>query len=140
MSQEIVAIMQEVKRVRESKANLDTEEKLLWDRFFEIADDISGPNENYRFVSPELDLSIGREMHQASPKLKVEELKKALTEEQWMAVTKVERVLDQGKLEEAIARDEIPGTLVDQFVENYEPVAHRKFGKVTKKDLEEISA
>ena len=137
MSTEISAIIKEIQRIREHKAGLEDEEKVLWNRFFEIADDLAGPQQSYRFVDEDLQLAIAREMHQAAPKLKVNELQKDLTYEQWVACTRQERVLDILKLEAAVARGIINAGQVDSFTEYYAPVPHKKFGTATKKDLEE---
>lgn len=136
MSEELQAIIRQTKKIRDSKQDLDQEEKLLWDRFFEICDDIAGDQQNYRFTDPELGLFIAREMHQAAPKLKIDELQKDLTPEQWKLCTRQEQVFNIDRLEVAVASGGINGDRVVNATEFYEPVPHKKFGAATRKDLE----
>src|SRR3990167_5658048 len=96
--QEVHAIAARILEIREERDDLDTEEKGLWKRIFEIADDIAGDGQSWRFVDPELGKVIGREMHQQSPRIIVGMLQAALKKEEWLMVTRQERVLDNTKL------------------------------------------
>jgi len=137
MTQELSAIVAQMEKLRNQKKDLDKEEKILWYRFFEICDDIAGPGQSYRFIHPDLELAIAREMHQATPTLNIEALKDSLNEEQWKAITRQEHVFDIIKLEIAVANGLLSKELVEQFTELRQPVAHKKFGPTTKKDLED---
>lgn len=132
---EVTSIATRIKQLREEKDKLTEEEDTLWKRFFEICDDLAGEEENYKTIVLEIEQVIGREMHLASPKLLVEELKKGLTNKEWESITRRERVFDMTKLEEQIGKGNISVELVNKHTEHKKPVAHRKFKSATAKEL-----
>src|SRR3990167_5606062 len=114
-------------KIRRSKKNLDDEEAVLWKRFFEIADDLAGESESYRFVDPELELSIAREMHQASPRLNVEDLGAELNDAEWALISVPKQVFDIDRLEAAITLGQISKEVVERHTERPAAVPHKKF-------------
>ena len=142
MSEEIDAVARRMWDIRTEQGDLQEEEDLLWERFFEICDDVKGENRSYKYVIPPEHpipgLSIAREMHQSSPKLNVDALKASLSTFVWKLITRTERVLDMEKLETSIARGDLDAKLVDEHTEYKDPVPHKKFGMATKKDLKDV--
>ena len=75
-------------------------------------------------------------MHQAQPQINVEMLQSLLSHNQWILVTKSQRVLEVELLEKAVAADKVSAELVGQATGRKEPVPHKKFGPISKKDSE----
>lgn len=136
---EVTAIATRLKELRTTSEQITEEEDTLWKRFFEICDDLAGEKENYKAVIPEIGWAIAREMHQASPKLLVENLKKELTEEGWKLISRPERVLDMSKLEYAIDKGLISTDLVNEHTESKNPVAHKKFRAATAQEIRDAN-
>lgn len=131
-TQEITGILIEMNKIRLKKAELVEEEDLLWKRFFEIADDVMGQQESYKFTDLELGLSIAREMHSVAPRLDIDGLSNQLTDEQWELISVPQRVFDIDKLEVALATGQVTKSIVEQYTERPVPIPHKKFTKVTK--------
>ena len=139
MSTEIKTIIQNISLLRDKKSGIEEEEATQWRRFYEIADDIVGPGQNYRFTDPELKQTIAREMHQQSPRTDPAKLEAGLSHEEWLMVTQQVRILDLNKLERALGLGELSPEglqVVREATEHPEPVPHKKFSAATKKDLE----
>lgn len=127
MTQELTAIVIELDRIRNSKEELAEEEDLLWKRFYEVADDVVGVQESYKFTHPENGITIAREMHNTAPRLDISGLSNQLTDEQWELVSIPQRIFDISKLESALANGQVTKELVEQFTERPAPVPHKKF-------------
>lgn len=140
MDSEVSAIVKQMQKIRNEQGELNEEETILWRRFFDIADDIAGANQNHRYVEPKLKLYIAREMHQQTPSLNVAQLEATLTPEQWKLVTRQQRVFSMAHLEDALAKGLVDRTLVESFMETKPSVPHRRFGPATKGDLESLNA
>ena|SRR3990167_9740474 len=138
MTTELTEIIKKVTRIRGAKKRLDDQESELWKRVYEIADDIAGPGQSYKFTDPELEKTIGREMHTQSPRIVVEKLQAALTYEQWLLATREERVVDAVKLEKGVATGKIPVEIVQECTEHPNSIPHKKFGSASKADMEKI--
>ena len=136
MSEELHGMSKQLLKLRKAKGKIEQEEALLWKRFFEIADDLEGEDQSFRYVDPELQMAMAREMHQAQPQVNVDHLGTLLTDEQWKMVTKPQRVFEMGLLEEAVARGKIEAEMVERATERKPPVHHKKFGPISKKDSE----
>ena len=136
MGSEVSAIATRIRDLRVSLTDLNDEERLLWKRFFEICDDLAGEKESYKAIITEIEYVIAREMHQVSPKLLVDDLKKELTHEQWKAITRQERVFDIAKLETAIGKGVIDLKVVTDHTELKSPIAHKIFKAASKKEME----
>ncbi len=137
MSKEVAAIGSRVKTIREERDQLDEEEEVLWERFFEICDDTSGEDQSHKELIPEIGRVIAREMHQAAPRIMVDRLKEQLTKAQWVGVTVQVRELSMNKLELQIAKGNIDSELVKVATEYKDPVPHKKFGEPTKKEMKD---
>ena len=136
MSEELHGMSKQLLKLRKAKSKIEQEEALLWKRFFEIADDLEGEDQSFRYVDPELQMAMAREMHQAQPQINVEVLAPMLTAEQWKMITRIERVFYMGLLETAVAKEKIDAAAVERATERKEPVPHKKFGPISKKDSE----
>src|SRR3990167_733294 len=136
MTTELTEIIKKVTRIRGAKKRLDDQETELWKRVYEIADDVAGPGQSYKFTDPELEKTIGREMHTQSPRIIVEKLQAALNHEQWLLATREERVVDTTKLEKGVTSGKIPIETVQECTEHPDPIPHKKFGNASKADME----
>ena len=135
---ELQGIINEVQKIRQKRTNLDEEESLLWKRFFEIADDLAGEGMSYRFVDPDTELFMAREMHQQAPKLNIDALSAQLSDSEWGLISEVERVFKIERLEAALALGQINKAVIEKNTEYPTAVPHKKFGIATKKDLDEL--
>lgn len=139
MSAEVDAIGSRITEIREEKNKLDEEERGLWQRFFEICDDLAGEGESFKHVIPDIAQTIAREMHTSTPQLLIEAFKEELTDEQWKSITRQERVFDMAKLERAVEKGTVPSDLVNQHTQYKPPVPHKKLRAATKKELQAVS-
>src|SRR3989304_5567375 len=139
MTRELTAIIQEMSKVRAKKDELDEEEQVLWKRFYEIADDLAGEEQSFRFVEPSLEMFMAREMHQTTPRLDVDSLSKELSDSEWELIRVLQRVFDITRLEAAVALGQISKEVVEGHTERPPAVPHKKFGPASKKDLEGVT-
>ncbi len=137
MSDEVSGIAGRIKEIRSERDTLDEEESTLWKRFFEIADDTAGEQESFKRIIPEIEHTIAREMHQATPRLNVDALYQNLSPDEWKSITKQQRVFDLTKLEEQMGKGNISPDLIARHTEEKPPVAHKMFKPATAKELKD---
>jgi len=139
MTKETTAIASRLLQLRGEKQKIAEEEDTLWTRFFEICDDIAGEDQSHTVLVLDENNSIiiSREMHQATDKVLIDDLKKDLDERQWKTITIQTRVLDMDLLTTALGKGEIPIELVSKHTEHKPPVPHKKLRLATEKDISE---
>ena len=130
MTDELHAIVTEMHRIRQKQDRLKGDESVLWNRFFQIADDLAGEAATYAYVDDELGYKLAREMHNIAPKVDPTKLEESLTRDQWIAITRQERVLDMEKLEQNLAAGYVPKEVVEEATEWSPPSPHKIFKRV----------
>ena len=130
MTDELHALTAEMHRIRQKQDRLKGDETVLWDRFFQIADDLVGEAATYAYVDDELGYKLAREMHNIAPKVDPSKLEESLTHDQWIAITRQERVLDMEKLEQNLAAGLVDKVVVEEATEFPPPSPHKIFKRV----------
>lgn len=108
---EQAAILRKIMWLKERLAEVQAELDLNWDRFNEIAIDIAGEDETYKYVDSELKMVLSRQVAR-SDRLDEAKLFQDLPKEQWMEITKVERHIDNDLLERAVAQGRVETEVV----------------------------
>lgn len=135
---EVAGIMDRLLQIKEQQDRLGGESNALWKAFYEIADREAGEKQAFRYLNEETGMVIGR-VAAKSEFIEPNKLKTALTHEQWLTVTVVNRSFQPELLEAEITRGHITKNVIESCIER--SVTVRKMGpkKATKEELAEIS-
>lgn len=133
------AILEKLLELKGAKEKIQAEEDLLWKIFYEIADDIAGPDNPYRYLNKENGMVIERIIAQSD--LLNEEALLAdpalLPAQRRLIVIKVERV-DSDMLAVALKTGKLDTDIVARHTQH--KVQQRKIGpkQATKAELAEL--
>ena len=131
--QEIAGIVERMAELDEEITARQGEQAMLWKRIYEMADEIAGAEQAWRWVHPTLKRTIGRTMAENSPQLDQAVLQGWVTDEQWQICTKQVRTFDLERLTAAVAAGTIDKTDVEEAT-SQKPPTTRKHWKVASKD------
>ncbi len=138
MSMEMGALCKELLKLRKKREGIEGEETAAWRRVYELADDIAGEGEAYRFLVTEQEKVIGRSIA-ISHRLDPVQLQAALTPDEWKKVTVTQRVLDPAKLETLIVDKVIDADKVAEC-ESETRTARKLLGEPNKEERGAIAA
>lgn len=139
MSRELVGIVARMKELEQTRQDVEAEQKVLWDRFYAIADDVAGEGASYKYVDKDAEATMARSAVNYNPTVNPSKLQELLPEAQWKIITRTERVLDMALLEKAVASGRVSKEDVTSVTEQRDTSFRRKFDRASNKELEEIS-
>jgi len=140
----IEALRQAERRLRAIKDEQDSlsyEHDGMWETIYRCFDAIEGAGQPARFLTEE-GMVLARELarHPQDGRIDLKALAAKLTPEQWKAVTRTERVFDEGRLNKAVEKGIVPLALVEGSVLSKAPVPRRIHKTCTKDEAEQLQS